>query len=139
MILKKAERYCEERHYRFTEPRRHVLTILAKHKKPMGAYDILEQLGAYIDKPKPPTAYRAIEFWREHGFVHKIESLNAYVICCEGHLHHDTHFLICGNCRHVQEIHHPVADYPALPQGFEVTRHMTETYGTCGSCQEGRP
>ena len=60
-IIQTAHQYCEAHGYRYTDPRRHVLDILASSQKPMGAYDILEKLGQYIDNPKPPTAYRAIE------------------------------------------------------------------------------
>ena len=135
-ILHQAKVYCEERQYRFTDPRRYVLEILLHNQKPMGAYNVLKQLGQYIKDPKPPTAYRAIDFWREHGFVHKIESLNSFIACCDGHLHHDTHFLVCDDCSVVQELHshdHPQNDNK-LPAGFKAKRTFIETHGTCADC-----
>ena len=99
----------------------------------MGAYDILEKLGAYIDNPKPPTAYRAIDFWKDHGFVHKIESLNAYMACCEDHMHGDAHFLICDDCHSVEEIHNHQKN-ENLPKGFVAKKTLTETHGTCQEC-----
>jgi Fur family zinc uptake transcriptional regulator len=85
--LKKATEYCEAHKHRLTEPRLAVLKIIAESAKPLGAYEILEKLGKTIKNPKPPTAYRAIEFWQEHGFIHRIESLNAYIACEAGHQH----------------------------------------------------
>lgn len=132
--IQKAEQYCDANHLRFTEPRRRVLEILLKAKTPMGAYDVLDHLGQYIDNPKPPTAYRAIDFWREHGFAHKIESLNAYMACCESHDHGDTHFLICDDCHDVEEIHAHQSQSIDVPTGFVTKRTFTETHGTCGEC-----
>ena len=133
-LLNIAEKYCADNQLRFTDPRRHVLDILAQSKGPLGAYDVLERLGQYINKPKPPTAYRAIDFWREHGFVHKIESLNAYIACCEDHKHHNTHFLVCDDCNTVTELHHHNDNAKSLPMGFVAKRTFTETHGTCESC-----
>jgi len=132
-FIKSAEKYCLENQLRLTPPRQHVLAILAKSKTPLGAYDILDQLGQNIDNPKPPTAYRAIDFWREHGFVHKIESLNVYIACCGDHTHSDTHFLVCDDCKSVQELHHHKGEQ-SLPSGFFAKRTFIETHGTCKGC-----
>jgi Fur family zinc uptake transcriptional regulator len=132
--LQTAEQYCESNKLRFTDPRRRVLEILLSDQKPMGAYDVLEQLGQFIDNPKPPTAYRAIDFWREHGFLHKVESLNAYVICCEEHTHNDTHFLVCDDCNNVEELHTHNSKNMKTQNGFVSKRTFTETHGICGEC-----
>jgi len=134
-IFDKAKQYCDDNKYRFTAPRQYVLKILLKHHKPMGAYDVLEELSKSIDKPTPPTVYRAIDFWREHGFVHKVESLNAYITCCEDHTHQDTHFLVCDDCHMVDEIHHP-RPTNNIPEGFRVKRTWVETHGTCNACSQ---
>jgi Fur family zinc uptake transcriptional regulator len=133
-FIKSAEKYCLDNRLRLTPPRQYVLEILAKAKSPLGAYGVLEHLGQYIDRPKPPTAYRAIDFWKEHGFVHKIESLNAYMACCEDHTHSDTHFLVCDDCQSVQELHHHNDNSGSLPSGFVATRTFKETHGTCEAC-----
>ncbi|MGB4058039.1 MAG: hypothetical protein WBK77_08155 [Alphaproteobacteria bacterium] len=67
-------------------------------RKPLGAYEIPERLGKKIKNPKPPTVYRAIEFWAEHGFIHRVESLNAYVACEAGHQHKSAQFMVCNDC-----------------------------------------
>jgi Fur family zinc uptake transcriptional regulator len=137
-LIESAEKYCLDNSLRLTSPRLYVLSILVKAKEPMGAYGILEALGQYIDNPKPPTAYRAIDFWREHGFVHKIESLNAFMTCCEDHDHRDPHFLVCDGCHSVQELHSPEHNHQNaknLPTGFVPTRTFTETHGICGACE----
>lgn len=137
-LVDTVEAYCQGQGIRFTDPRRHVLAIIAGAKKPLGAYDILEQLGRYIDDPKPPTAYRAIEFLAEHGFVHRIESLNAYVVCGVDHRHHGSQFLVCDACGKVTEAH--LCDLPAdlageaKKAGFNLHRWNAELHGTCRDC-----
>jgi len=93
-LLKKAEQFCEDNTHRLTQPRREVLKIISSSKKPIGAYDILKKLGKTLKDPKPPTAYRAIDFWQEHGFIHRIESLNAFVSCLAGHNHEGSQFMV---------------------------------------------
>lgn len=139
-ILKTAEEYCMMHKHRFTQPRQEVLKIVSMSHKPLGAYEILDQLGKVIENPKPPTAYRAIEFWQEHGFIHRIESLNAYVVCEAGHQHKGSQFMICDGCEKVTEAH--MCDLPEELQsmietkGFEAQRWNIELHGTCDLCRE---
>ena len=134
-ILRKATSYCEENKHRLTEPRFAVLKIIASSKKPLGAYDILDKLGKFIDNPKPPTAFRAIDFWKEHGFIHRIESLNAYVSCDEDHNNNGSQFMVCNDCGHVEEVHlcHMPKDLEkkAKKNGFKIKHCNTEINGQC--------
>ena len=139
MTTKDLKRFCDERKLRLTEPRKLVLDIISKTNKPMTAYNILAQLGEYIKNPKPPTVYRAIEFLSEHGFIHRIESLNAYVICKTDHRHNGSQFMICRKCDAVIETH-----LCSLPDNFQEklkqenfkSEHWNiEIHGLCGTCQ----
>jgi len=136
--LKKARQFCEENKYRYTEPREHVLNIITRSSKPLGAYDILEKLSLIVDNPKPPTVYRAIEFWRSHGFIHRIESLNAYIGCEAGHQHKGSQFMICDDCGTVIETH--LCDLPqsfaemSSQLAFKPSRWNFEIHGICDSC-----
>lgn len=138
-LVKKVEAFCAEQGARFTEPRQHVLEIIAAAKKPIGAYDILAELAKKMPNPKPPTAYRAIEFLEQYGFVHCIESLNAYVMCHTDHRHLGSQFMICDKCGKVIETH--LCDLPAdlakktKDEKFQLTRWNAEIHGLCESCQ----
>src|SRR5947209_8044476 len=80
-----AEAHCRQHGQRLTPIRRKVLAALLASHRPLGAYDIIAEMvpkGA----PKrallaPITAYRALEFLRENGLVHRIASRNAFVAC----------------------------------------------------------
>lgn len=136
--IAQAREVCTAQGLRFTPPREMVLKIIASSKKPIGAYDVLAALGQYLDNPKPPTAYRAIEFLQAHGFIHRIESLNAYVACHADHRHVGSQFLICDTCDTVTEAH--ICSVPeglssrAKAAGFEVSRWNAELHGRCERC-----
>lgn len=136
--ITKAEDFCLTNGHRLTEPRLHVLHIMAKAERPLTAYEILERLGEYLDKPKPPTAYRAIEFWQTHGFIHRIESLNAYILCQAGHKHEGSQFMICDDCGNVTETHlcavPDALKTKADSRNFKVSHWSVELHGRCADC-----
>ena len=130
---------CKKNKWRLTEPRLEVLRIISLSKKPIKAYDILNKLGSKIKNPKPPTAYRAIEFWQKHNFIHRIESLNAYAICNQDHTHTGAQFLICDDCGKVIEFH-SIINLPQIlkkttpKSNFKPLRWNLEINGICNQC-----
>ena len=55
-------------------------------------------------RPAPITIYRALDFLRDNGLVHRIESRNAFVACVNNHATGDlVVFLICEHCGAVGE------------------------------------
>ena len=133
-----AEAYCTAHGQRFTAQRRLALEIIAGSPRPLGAYDVLAEMGKYLDNPKPTTVYRAIDFLTEHGFVHKIESLNAFVTCHAGHTHEGSQFLVCDDCGQVEEVH--LCHLPDAFQkkvkktGFHLQKWNAELHGLCQRC-----
>lgn len=80
LSIRSAARICAERGVRFTALRRLALEALLEFNGPVGAYDLLRALERKLGKSVgPPTAYRALEFLQEHGFVTRIETRNAFV------------------------------------------------------------
>ena len=136
---KKIVEICKKNKWRLTIPRLEVLRIISISKKPIKAYDILKKLGSKIKNPKPPTAYRAIEFWQKHNFIHRIESLNAYATCNQRHTHTGTQFLICNDCGKVTEsnliINLPKILQKTTPKdSFKPLRWNLEINGICNRC-----
>lgn len=139
--VKQVEEICAQRGLQLTPIRRQVLELLARAKSPLGAYTIIDQLSQAQTKTiAPPTAYRALEFLVENGFVFKIASTNAYAPC--DHLGHDHHgmLLICSRCGRADEIENPKIDAllaeTAARVGFRPQRQMIEIEGLCGACGE---
>ncbi len=137
-IIKNAINFCKDNGHRVTNPRIEVLKIISKSKKPIKAYDILNILSKKIINPKPPTVYRAIEFWEKFNFVHKIESLNAFTACQADHLHQGSQFLICDDCGVAIESH--LCDLPNIlkqiskQNTFKTLRWKLEISGLCNQC-----
>ena len=138
-ILQKAIKFCDENNYRLTEPRQRVLEIISSTKKPIKAYEILKKLSEVLDNnPKPPTIYRAIDFWHSHNFIHRVESQNAYFPCVENHLHKGSQFMICDECGKVIEAH--LCDLPenikqsTKKNAFIPKAWNLEIKGLCGNC-----
>src|SRR5260370_9301990 len=100
-----AERVCEQRAQKFTPIRRQVLQALLSSHRPLGAYEVIDELAKSMPRPAPITVYRALDFLLENGLVHRIESRNAALACAHDH---DpaaiVAFLIFHPCRSAAEI-----------------------------------
>ncbi len=136
-----AERLCEDKGQKFTPIRRRVLQALLASHKPLGAYEIIEELAGSMSRPAPITIYRALDFLMENGLVHRIESRNAFLACAHNHDSRSVvAFLICDSCGSVGEI--PAAglaqsfNEAARGTGFAPKLSVVEITGTCAHCQK---
>ena len=101
--LKKARVLCNEKGVKFTELRERVLKLIWKSHTYVKAYDLLDDLKKIDGSAKPPTVYRSLDFLIENGFIHKIESLNAFIGCSHPQKHKECYFLICKDCQNIEE------------------------------------
>src|SRR6516165_1974 len=103
--LTHAEAVCEQRAQKFTPIRRQVLQALLSSHRPLGAYEVIDELAKTMPRPAPITVYRALDFLMANGLVHRIESRNAYLACAHDHdAAAMVAFLICERCGSVGEI-----------------------------------
>src|SRR5215469_10933081 len=111
-LLNRAEAICEHRGATLTELRRQVLGMILDAAAPAGAYELLDRLRQTRRGAAPPTVYRTLDFLLEHGLIHRVERLSAYVGCvagCTADPHEAAHthaaqFLICRTCGRVIEM-----------------------------------
>lgn len=134
---------CATRGARLTPIRRRVLELIWASHKPLGAYELLDQLALEGHKPAPPTVYRALDFLLEQQLVHRIASLNAYTGCTRPGRSHSGYFLICQSCGNAEEVARPAAIEQAIAQassqaGFEVHQGTLELSGHCQQCLKAR-
>ena len=146
--LKHAEALCAARAQRLTPIRRQVLEVLLESHKPLGAYEIMDR--AAIDRsshaaggtrPAPITVYRALDFLRDNGLVHRIESRNAFVACVNNHASGDlVVFLICEHCGAVGEASSAAVagelKTAAHAAGFTPKAPVIEISGVCAHCRQ---
>jgi Fur family transcriptional regulator, zinc uptake regulator len=138
--LQHAERVCAGRSQKLTPIRRRVLEGLLSSHRPLGAYEIIEELAKSNPRPAPITVYRALEFLMENGLVHRIESRNAFLACAHDHDEAAmVAFLICERCGLVGEVPAaPVAqslNASARSTGFMPKMSIVEITGVCAHCQ----
>ena len=96
--------YCLKHKKSLTPTRVLIIKTLSKYSKPRSAYDLQEE----INKKKDvciniSTIYRVLEFWMKIGLIHKIASVNKFLLCVTPQDKH-THMLnFCTKCEKVIE------------------------------------
>lgn len=137
--LDRASALCRQRGVRLTPLRRRVLELVWGGHRPLGAYDILDALKRERSGAAPPTVYRALDFLRRHGLVHRIESRNSFVGCPDPATPHGGQFLICRTCGLAAELNDSGIDdairSSAKRNGFAVSRRTIEIEGECPNCR----
>ena len=139
-ILTKARAYCEQRGARFTPLREKVYALMLQKHGPVGAYELLDELNETETGAKPATVYRALDFLLDFGFIHRLESNNAFVACHHFGCDHPVQFLICDSCGFVTEIQSEGLKETLLSQakqhGFAISKQTIEAHGLCSECQQ---
>jgi Fur family zinc uptake transcriptional regulator len=135
-----AETICASRKERLTPIRRRALEALLASHQPLGAYELIDRLAVRGTRPAPITVYRALDFLREQGLVHRIESRNAFFACVHNHESGDpVVFLICEKCGTVGEAASAaVAETiksASRAAGFSPKTPVIEISGICAHCK----
>jgi len=129
---------CAERGLKLTALRADVLQLIADAKRPVKAYDLLEQISASRATSVPTTVYRALDFLLENGFIHKLASINAFMACHHPSVPHTVPFLICDRCHTAIEMEYErignLLDQKARTLGFSPRAQTLEVHGTCKNC-----
>jgi Fur family zinc uptake transcriptional regulator len=141
-VVERAQQVCDARGQRFTPLRRRVLEIVAAAGRPIGAYDILAELAGERGRAAPPTVYRALDFLESQGLVHKVHSLNAFVVCSGENEAHAAELFLCAACGSALEVPstHVRAQIAsdAAQLGFVTEGIVLEVRGVCRECETRR-
>jgi len=135
-----VEHACHARGLRLTPIRAYVLGLIARADRPLKAYDLLDQVreGGGPGAAAPPTVYRALDFLLANGFIHKLESVNAFTACCHPTFPHSAPFLICDQCHDAIELEDVDIGAQlaarALAVGFAPRSQTLEVRGVCARC-----
>lgn len=137
-LLQRATDICLQKKIRFTVIRQRVFLLILEQKGAVSAYELLELLKKHDSNAKPPTIYRALDFLLENHFIHRIESLNAYLKCEHFGCEHPMQLLICEKCKRVIELSDSAIDNAfsekAQQSGFKITNKILEAHGICHHC-----
>ncbi|TCU39995.1 Fur family transcriptional regulator [Rhizobium azibense] len=118
-----------------------VFDVLEKADGPLSAYTILDKLRDHGFRA-PLQVYRALEKLLEYGVVHRLESINSFVVCAHPnencHSHGTVAFAICESCGHVMEFHDHDVDNLLMNwtrgKKFKAEKTTIEIRGLCETC-----
>ena len=98
--------HCLKKKKSLTPSRTLVIKTLSKHKKPISAYELRDEINNnnYGNvNINISQIYRVLEFWIALGLIHKISSINKFLLCMSPEEKH-THMLnFCTVCEKVFE------------------------------------
>ena len=96
--------YCLKNKKSLTPSRTLVIKTLSKYKKPISAYELRDEINNKGDvNINISQIYRVLEFWIDLGLIHKISSINKFLLCITPEEKH-THMLnFCTVCEKVFE------------------------------------
>jgi len=116
-----------------------VRDALTRAGGPLSAYALLDRLEQ--DGIKAPLqVYRALDKLIEYGLVHRLESLNAFVLCARHERHHrqPAAFAICEKCGQVAEFLETSVGRGlrrwSRGHAFKAERITVEMRGLCENC-----
>ena len=104
-ITKKyLQNHCLKHKKTLTPSRSLIIKTLSKYSKPKSAYELQKEINKKRDSHiNISTIYRVLEFWIKMRFVHKIASINKFLLCLKPEEKH-THMLnYCTICEKVIE------------------------------------
>jgi len=114
-----------------------IFELLKKEARPLSVYQIMKRL-----RPEgisaPMTVYRALAQLHKEGRVHRIESLNAYVVPLDPKTESASLYAVCRDCGDTEQVYdHTFAirlKSWALTHKFEVEQVSFEIKGRCNVC-----
>ena len=91
--------FCLKKKKSLTPSRTLVIKTLSQHKRPISAYELRDM----VNKNKGVRVnisqiYRVLEFWIDLGLIHKISSINKFLLCVtpdEKHIHMLNYCTVC--------------------------------------------
>ena len=121
-----------------TKNQRIVLNLLQDSGEPLKAYFILDSLKKE-GLNSPLQVYRALDKLVELGKIHKVESLNSFIICNNSNCASNTAFTICERCGKVREIKNnnltEGVNELVRENKLNITRYNLEFYVVCNTCK----
>jgi Fur family zinc uptake transcriptional regulator len=138
--LNTAAQLCTERGVQLTAIRQQVLELIWANHHAVKAYDLLERIKPLQSAAKPATIYRALDFLMEQGFIHRVESLNAFIGCTDLRTVHEQLLLICKQCNDVEERQANAVmqslENELKEAGFIAHHKAIEIHGICSNCSQ---
>ena len=124
---------------RWTGMRAEVFEELARHDRPVSAYDIADNLSARRgSRVAPNSVYRILDIFVNGNLANRIESANAFLVNTHPGCRHDCVFLICDDCGTASHFDNDeltgALRKAGQAKGFSDVRPVVELRGLCADC-----
>lgn len=118
-----------------------VYAEMLANQRPLSAYELIALLEQRQQrKIAPLTVYRHLDFLMRTGLVHRLQSAQTYLPCDHPDHPHESQFLLCSSCGHVDEVEstglEKLLSQIADQHGFRAEDAVVEIKGVCGTCLE---
>lgn len=123
----------------WTSMREAVFVELARHERPVSAYDLADNLSiARGKRVAPNSVYRILDLFVSNNLAMRVESSNAYLANSHPGCQHDCIFLVCDECGDATHIDDEAVSNTvrALAENrrFKPERPVLEIRGLCRMC-----
>lgn len=123
----------------WTGMRESVFAELARHERPVSAYDIADNLSVARGKRVAPNSvYRILDLFVANNLALRVESANAFLANTHPGCEHDCIFLVCDECGDATHIDDDEVSKTvrriAAEKDFRAERPVIEIRGFCKAC-----
>lgn len=138
-LIAEAARALSEAGEQWTAMREAVFAELARHDRPVSAYDIADNLSAARGKRVAPNSvYRILDVFVTNNLAMRVESANAFLANTHPGCAHDCIFLVCDECGEAAHVDDEGVSRSvraiAADRGFKAERPVLEIRGLCKAC-----
>lgn len=138
-LIDAAREALTEAGEQWTGMRESVFAELARHDRPVSAYDIADNLSAARGKRVAPNSvYRILDLFVSNNLAMRVESANAFLANTHPGCEHDCIFLVCDECGEATHVDNDevsrIVRAIAAAQDFKPERPVIEIRGLCKGC-----
>jgi Fur family transcriptional regulator, zinc uptake regulator len=138
-LISEAARALSAAGEQWTAMREAVFAELARHERPVSAYDIADNLSASRGKRVAPNSvYRILDVFVTNNLAMRVESANAFLANTHPGCAHDCIFLVCDECGEAAHVDDEGVSRSvraiAADRGFKAERPVLEIRGLCKAC-----
>ena len=138
---KLAEARCAEMGERLTPARLAAYAEMLACDGPVSAYELIALLERRQERRiSPLTVYRHLNFLVRVGLVHRLESTQSFLPCDHPEHAHQSQYLLCSGCGHVDEVESPrlntLLQKVAGQHHFQLHDAIVEIKGLCEDCAD---